>query len=105
MYVATNQGKIEYVAAQPNAVANEMKKFFDDIKFLLSISMSIEEVFFYAAMIHLVFVKIHPWNDGNGRSARLLEKWFLSDKNWVKKPGLFKAKRCITTIIRSITTI
>jgi Fic family protein len=29
-------------------------------------------------MIHLVFVKIHPWNDGNGRSARLLEKWFLA---------------------------
>lgn len=31
-------------------------------------------------MIHLVFVKIHPWNDGNGRSARLIEKWFLAEK-------------------------
>jgi Fic family protein len=31
-------------------------------------------------MIHLVFVKIHPWNDGNGRSARLIEKWFLAQK-------------------------
>lgn len=27
-----------------------------------------------------VFVKIHPWNDGNGRSARLLEKWFIAQK-------------------------
>lgn len=36
--------------------------------------------FFYASMIHLVFVKIHPWNDGNGRSARLTEKWFLAEK-------------------------
>lgn len=32
------------------------------------------------SMIHLVFVKIHPWNDVNGRSARLIEKWFLAEK-------------------------
>ena len=31
-------------------------------------------------MLHLVFVKIHPWNDGNGRSARLIEKWFVAQK-------------------------
>ena len=42
--------------------------------------LSIQEVFYYAAFIHLVFVKIHPWDDGNGRSARLLEKWFLAQK-------------------------
>jgi Fic family protein len=42
--------------------------------------MSIEETFFFAAMAHLIFVKIHPWNDGNGRSARLIEKWFLAQK-------------------------
>ena len=31
-------------------------------------------------MIHLVFLKIHPFEDGNGRTARLLEKWFLAEK-------------------------
>jgi Fic family protein len=42
--------------------------------------MSSKEAFFYAACLHLIFVKIHPWNDGNGRTARLLEKWFLAQK-------------------------
>ncbi len=31
-------------------------------------------------MVHLFFVKIHPLQDGNGRTARLLEKWFLKEK-------------------------
>ena len=31
-------------------------------------------------MIHLVFVNIHPFVDGNGRATRLLEKWFLASK-------------------------
>lgn len=37
-------------------------------------------MFYYASLIHLVYVKIHPFNDGNGRTGRLLEKWFLSAK-------------------------
>jgi Fic family protein len=80
MYVANEEGKIEYVAAQPQSVAVEMEKLFSDIKVLLDKSLSIKEVFYYASMIHLVFVKIHPWNDGNGRSGRLIEKWFLAEK-------------------------
>ena len=80
MYVSTPDGRIEYVAASPFEVAMEMKIFYSDIVILLKADMSIEEIFFYASLIHLVFVKIHPWNDGNGRSARLIEKWFLALK-------------------------
>lgn len=80
MYVSTDDGRIEYVAASPYEVPAEMEKFYEDIQLLLEKQMNIAEVFYYAAMIHLIFVKIHPWNDGNGRSARLLEKWFLAQK-------------------------
>jgi Fic family protein len=80
MYVSTPDGRIEYVAATPSALESEMEKFYHDIALLLKTELTIQEVFFFAAMIHLVFVKIHPWNDGNGRSGRLLEKWFLGQK-------------------------
>jgi len=80
MYVSTPDGRIEYVAAAPFEIEGEMEKFYHDIELLLKIELAIQEVFFFAAMIHLVFVKIHPWNDGNGRSGRLLEKWFLGQK-------------------------
>lgn len=80
MFVTTDDGKIEYVAALPEVVFTEMKLFFEDINQLLNTSLSFEETFYYASLIHLVFVKIHPFNDGNGRTARLLEKWFLAEK-------------------------
>lgn len=80
MYVLTEDGKIEYVATSPFEVENEIEKFFSELNELLSEDLDIEEVFFYAALIHLAFVKIHPINDGNGRLARLLEKWFISEK-------------------------
>ncbi|WP_219226229.1 Fic family protein [Pedobacter antarcticus] len=80
MFVTTKDGRIEYVAASPFEVGSEMEKLYADLEILLTTELTIAEVFFYASMIHLVFVKIHPWNDGNGRSARLFEKWFLAQK-------------------------
>lgn len=80
MFITTDEGKIEYVAALPHQVDSEMKNFYEDLSILVEKELSFREVFYYASLIHLVFVKIHPWNDGNGRNGRLLEKWFLAEK-------------------------
>ncbi len=80
MFVITESGKIEYVAVSPDKVESEMQKYYADIETLLLAQLSFEEILYYASMLHLVFVKIHPFYDGNGRTARLLEKWFISKK-------------------------
>ena len=80
MFVTTTDGRIEYVAASPFAVKDELEKLYNDLDNLLKMKLTVQEVFFFASLLHLVFVKIHPFDDGNGRSARLIEKWFLSEK-------------------------
>ncbi len=80
MYVLNSDDRIEYVAADPKIVNSELINLFADISNLLNEAISLPEVFYYAAYIHLAFVKIHPFQDGNGRTARLLEKWFLIEK-------------------------
>ncbi|WP_026902561.1 Fic family protein [Pedobacter glucosidilyticus] len=80
MYVLNSNDQIEYVAAEPRLVNDELEKLFRDIEKLLKLGLNQYEIFYYASLIHLVFVKIHPFQDGNGRTARLLEKWFLLEK-------------------------
>ena len=72
-------GRIQYEAC-PLAIVNKQYAYlWAEIKELIDKELTNEEIFYYASYIHLVFVNIHPFSDGNGRSARLLEKWFLSE--------------------------
>jgi Fic family protein len=69
-----------YLAIEPEYVKATMNELFQDIQSLLQQPLSRAEVFYFAALLHLKLAHIHPFMDGNGRSARLLEKWFLSAK-------------------------
>lgn len=84
MYVTTSDGKIEYIAPSAYVVENELEKFYADLMNLMTKDLALHEIFFCASFLHLCFVKIHPFDDGNGRTARLIEKWFLAEKLGVK---------------------
>ena len=71
---------LAYLAVEPEFVKKEMKVFFQDVQELLSTDLDKVEAFYFAAQIHLRFAHIHPFRDGNGKAARLIEKWFLAEK-------------------------
>ncbi len=72
---------LAYLAVEPEFVEGEMKAFFSDVDALINAHLTESEVFYFASLIHLRFAHIHPFSDGNGRAARLLEKWFLAEKS------------------------
>ncbi len=98
-----SEGQLIYLAIEPEFIKQELEKLFADISILLKTKLTTVEIFYYAAYIHLVFVNIHPFVDGNGRATRLIEKWFLakmlgdnawcitSEKNyWDNRPTYYK---------------
>jgi Fic family protein len=69
-----------YLAVEPEYIKEEMADLFSGINSILNENLTVEEVFYFASFIHLRLVHIHPFQDGNGRAARLLEKWFIAEK-------------------------
>jgi len=71
---------LAYMAVEPEFVESEMNVFFQDVSELLASDLNETEVFYFASLVHLRFAHIHPFRDGNGRAARLIEKWFVAEK-------------------------
>lgn len=67
-----------YMAAHQSLVPKLMEQLMAETDTLLRRKLSAVEAFYFASLLHLAFVKVHPFIDGNGRTGRLLEKWFLA---------------------------
>ncbi len=69
---------LEYMAVESHLVKQEMHELFEIVTALLNKKSVPAEKFFWANWFHLMIALIHPFSDGNGRTARLCEKWFLA---------------------------
>lgn len=63
--------EIFWYGAKPEDIKNFMDSFIKIYK-TNSISIIDSNPFLKSALIHLLFIKIHPYYDGNGRSARII---------------------------------
>lgn len=77
VYVYSRAG-MEYAALEPDYLPRAMRQLFSGVRELRHAKLSLAQLLYHASLIHLVFVHLHPFMDGNGRAARLLEKWFLA---------------------------
>lgn len=56
----------------PNQVLQAMYQFIDNLNFMISITKTPEQVIDCLVFAHYEFIKIHPFNNGNGRTGRIL---------------------------------
>lgn len=65
--------KVHYVAPHHSSLENDVKKLFQWI------DTTDEDIYIKSAIAHLWFVSIHPYDDGNGRIARAIADYILSE--------------------------
>lgn len=77
--LVNGEEKIYWYGAKPE----DVKPFMDDfIKFYKTKSLSVidSNPFLKSALAHLLFVRIHPFSDGNGRTARMIYNMKLTER-------------------------
>ena len=85
------------------ALQKDLKKFMDDYISLYkrkSLSVLINNPFFRSSLMHLLFVRIHPFSDGNGRTARLIHNMCFTES--INKIYGMKLKICPLNLSQSI---
>lgn len=77
IYVVNGQGQVVYEGPHAAAVKGMMTAYTDWLN-----KLSGEHPLIKAALAHLYFVHVHPFDDGNGRSARALSNLYLMKQDY-----------------------
>lgn len=78
--IFNERGRRIYKPPEPEYVEALMTALFDQIRLLIRQELSLSEIFYHAALIHLKLFLIHPFVKNNMKAAVLIEKWFLAEK-------------------------
>lgn len=77
VYVVDGQGQVVYEAPPSHNVMQMMDSYVQWMNSASDIHPLIQ-----AALVHLYFVHVHPFDDGNGRSARALSNLYLMKQDY-----------------------
>ncbi len=72
---AIGREKVHYLAPPKEVIKTDVEKL------LKWIETSTENIYIKSALAHLWFVSIHPYDDGNGRIARAISDYILSNQD------------------------
>ncbi len=62
----------QLIPPQPNQILQLMYQFIDQLNFKISVSKTRDEHIECLVFSHYEFIRIHPFNNGNGRTGRLV---------------------------------
>lgn len=91
----TNDNEDEIIYTPPHGKALLTEQLLDMLNYIYDDEQYDEHPLIKIALAHCQFENIHPFNDGNGRTGRILNILFLCQKGYLSQPILYASSYII----------
>ena len=91
----SNGGEEEIIYTPPHGKALLIQQLLDLLEYVYDDEQYDEHPLIKIALAHCQFENIHPFNDGNGRTGRILNILFLCQKGYLSEPILYASSYII----------